>query len=199
MRTYRLNEIFYSLQGEGARTGTANIFIRFAGCNQKCVFATNGFDCDTDFRPRFEMNADEIIAHINREFPMCKAVVLTGGEPALQVDRELVQKLHVHRYFVAMETNGTVDVSELGLDWITVSPKTPEEQLKQFKADEVKYVIKYGANYPNTTVQANHYLLSPAFKEHRISRKTLNWVIGMCKMNTKWTLSVQAHKLWKIR
>ena len=99
MNKKRINDIFYSLQGEGHNTGRAAIFIRFSGCNLKCPF------CDTDFSQYEELSDDDIIERI-KDFPS-RFVVLTGGEPSLQVDTPLIDKLHAHGYEIAMETNGT--------------------------------------------------------------------------------------------
>ena len=95
----RVNEIFYSLQGEGFFTGTPSIFIRFSGCNLKCPF------CDTDHSPHTEMSPQEI-AKASSAYPATH-VVLTGGEPSLQVTEELIELLHAEGKFVAIETNGT--------------------------------------------------------------------------------------------
>lgn len=84
---YRINEIFYSLQGEGRNTGRATVFVRFSGCNLRCPF------CDTDFKEYTEMTADEILETI-RPWKRCGFVVLTGGEPSLQTDDDLVEALH---------------------------------------------------------------------------------------------------------
>lgn len=115
MKKFRINEIFYSLQGEGHNTGRAAIFIRFAGCNLRCPF------CDTEFDSYREMTADDIIASI-APYP-ARFVVLTGGEPTLQADEAFVDLLHQHGYEVAMESNGTRPAPH-NLDWLTVSPKS---------------------------------------------------------------------------
>ena len=104
-KTYRINDIFYSLQGEGRHTGRAAVFIRFSGCNLRCPF------CDTDFDSSRLMTADEIIDAI-APWMHCGFVVLTGGEPSLQVDTELVDKLHEAGLFIAMETNGTHAIAQ---------------------------------------------------------------------------------------
>ena len=96
MKNYKVNEIFYSLQGEGANTGTPAIFIRFSGCNLRCPF------CDTDFAAFTEMTADEIAA-ATAAYP-AELVVLTGGEPSLQVDDTLVNLLHEKGKYIAIET-----------------------------------------------------------------------------------------------
>ena len=100
MTTYRINEIFYSLQGEGRHTGRAAVFVRFSGCNLKCPF------CDTDFKAYREMTVDDIIAAVS-EWRACGFVVLTGGEPSLQVDEPLIEALHQEGFYIAIETNGT--------------------------------------------------------------------------------------------
>ena len=110
----RINNIFYSLQGEGRNTGRAAVFIRFAGCNLRCSF------CDTEFESYREMMEADILAVI-RDYPS-HFVVLTGGEPTLQVDETFVDFLHQHGYEVAMESNGTRPAPK-NLDWLTVSPK----------------------------------------------------------------------------
>jgi organic radical activating enzyme len=121
-KKYRVNDIFYSLQGEGANTGRAAVFVRFAGCNLRCPF------CDTVFDSYFTCDANyivtEVLAHcidhgMLRNLPM---VVLTGGEPTLQVDEDLVDLLHKEGFYVAMESNGTRP-APANLDWLTVSPK----------------------------------------------------------------------------
>src|SRR5512147_1549241 len=98
MNTYRINEIFYSLQGEGVRAGTPALFLRFAGCNQVCTTDTVGFDCDTDHAAGRDMDLAQIVTSLRKAGPGCEWVVLTGGEPALQVDRELIYGLHAAGY-----------------------------------------------------------------------------------------------------
>lgn len=100
MTTYRVNEIFYSLQGEGHHTGRAAVFVRFSGCNLKCPF------CDTDFSSYQEMTLGNIMTAVS-VWRHCGFVVLTGGEPSLQADDALVEALHQAGFYVAMETNGT--------------------------------------------------------------------------------------------
>ena len=136
MKTFRVNDIFYSLQGEGHNTGRAAVFIRFAGCNLRCSF------CDTEFDTYREMTADDILSTIT-SYP-ARFVVLTGGEPTLQVDEAFVELLHAHGYEVAMESNGTRPAPS-NLDWLTVSPKGKslasfEENGKQ--PDEIKIVFE---------------------------------------------------------
>lgn len=213
-RRYLVNEAFYSLQGEGVRAGTPNAFLRFAKCNLSCNQAEHGFDCDTDFATGEWCDADEIVDRLravaDRE---CDWVVLTGGEPTLQVDLPLIQLLRCVGWHLAIETNGTRPLP-FGLDWITVSPKTAD--LAVTEADEVKYVLAAGAELPRTTIKADHYLISPAFTwvgcDHdgdcappacpgptALEPETLEWCIRLCLENPPWRLSAQQHKWWGVR
>ena len=204
MKTYTVNEVFFSLQGEGVRAGTANLFLRFAGCNQMCTTETHGFDCDTDFASGRPLTLPEIVAELRQAVeacdtrPDCQWVILTGGEPALQVDRELIDGLHDAGYKLAIETNGCIKLPD-GLDWITVSPKVPEHAIRQRSANEVKYVRACGQGIPETVVKAEHHLISPAFKGDHLDQETLEWCIRLVKENPAWRLSVQLHKAWLIR
>jgi 7-carboxy-7-deazaguanine synthase len=195
---YVVNEIFYSLQGEGVRAGTPNLFLRFARCNLACRVETHGFDCDTEFESGRRMTLAEIRAEMTVLSATCRWVVLTGGEPALQVDRELIDALHEAGYQLAIETNGSVLLPP-GIDWVTVSPKVAEHALRQLTAQEVKYVRGYGQAIPRTVVEAEHYLISPAFDGAEVDPRTLDWCIRLVRENPPWRLSVQQHKLWRVR
>jgi organic radical activating enzyme len=195
---YLVNEIFYSLQGEGVRAGTANLFLRFARCNLACSVETHGFDCDTEFESGRRLSLEEIAAELRALAPACGWVILTGGEPALQVDGELIDGLHAAGYRLAIETNGSRELPP-GLDWITVSPKVAEHALRQRTADEVKYVRGYGQAIPATVVEAEHYLISPAFDGDELDRRTFDWCLRLVRENPRWRLSVQQHKLWQAR
>lgn len=188
---YRINEIFYSLQGEGANTGTPAVFVRFAGCNLRCPF------CDTDFISFREMTADEIIDEIE-QFPS-NFLVLTGGEPSLQVDQALVDALHEHDYVVAIETNGT-HALPADIDWVTCSPKEGSKIILR-EADEVK-VVYVGQDVEKYTdeIEAESYYLQPCSIEKN-GRRTDNVqeVIDYCLSNPHWSLSLQTHKLLNIQ
>jgi organic radical activating enzyme len=198
MDRYRVNEIFYSLQGEGVRAGTPNLFLRFSRCNLECRVETHGFDCDTEFESGRPMTLPEIVAEMRSLSSECRWVILTGGEPALQVDLELIGLLHAEGYSLAIETNGSVELPP-EIDWITVSPKVAEHAIRQRQAHEVKYVRGYGQGIPRTVVEAEHYLISPAFDGAEVDRRTLDWCIRLCRENPPWRLSVQQHKLWSVR
>ena len=113
----KINEIFYSLQGEGANTGIPAVFVRFSGCNLRCSF------CDTQHENGSMMSDDEIVAEVNR-YPKARIVVLTGGEPSIFIDREFVEKMKLATgKTIAIETNGTTPLPD-NIDWVTLSPKT---------------------------------------------------------------------------
>jgi 7-carboxy-7-deazaguanine synthase len=198
VKSYAVNEIFYSLQGEGVRAGTPNLFLRLSRCNLACTVETHGFDCDTEFESGRRLTLEEIVAELRQLSGACDWIILTGGEPALQVDREMIDGLHTAGFRLAVETNGSIELPP-GIDWITVSPKVAEHAIRQRKAHEVKYVRGYGQAVPRTVVEADHYLISPAFEGDQVDPRTLDWCIRLCKENPPWRLSVQQHKLWRVR
>jgi len=159
---------------------------------------SHGFDCDTEFTSGRKLTLDEIIHELREAGPHCPWIVLTGGEPGLQVDRELIDGLHATGYKLAIETNGSIALPD-GLDWITVSPKVAEHAIRQRIANEVKYVRAYGQGIPKTVVQAKHKLISPAFNGESLDSKTLEWCTQLVKENPDWQLSIQMHKAWRIR
>ena len=140
-RTGRLPlvEVFYSLQGEGLRTGQATVFVRLAGCNLACDF------CDTDFRVQDTCTTDELVMEIARIGGDCRWVCLTGGEPTLHDLQPVCDALHALGYRLQLETNGTRPRPEWGLDHITVSPKQPQggrlQPWYEAYATEFKYVV----------------------------------------------------------
>lgn len=201
MKQYAINEIFYSIQGEGVRAGTANVFVRFAGCNLQCrADGEAGFDCDTEFTSHRILTADEIIMEtdsLSKGF--CNWIVLSGGEPALQIDEELIRAFHKSGYLLAIETNGT-RLLPIGIDWICCSPKTAEHTLKMNRVDEIKYVRRKGQAIPRPLLNANHKLISPAVQpDGTILPEDLAWCIQLVKDNPTWRLSVQQHKQWGVR
>jgi len=189
-----VNEIFYSLQGEGARKGSANIFVRFAHCNLKCDF------CDTEFESYRELDVEEILREC-KQFP-CKHIVITGGEPLLQLTEQIVKHFKKAGYYLAIETNGTITPPKK-LDWITVSPKVAEHVLvRKFKdvhINELKYVRNKSQGIPQPRVSADHYFISPEFDGDYPNEANIEHCIRLVKENPKWKLSLQEHKLLKIR
>ena len=195
----RVNEIFYSLQGEGFNTGTPAVFIRFSGCNLRCPF------CDTEHQDGKEMTEGEIIEEVSRY--KANLVVVTGGEPALQLTESLVEMLHLLGKTVAVETNGTRQLPN-NVDWITLSPKDAylgEEATPILKeADELK-VVYDGRDDAHTIstyekIMIKHRFLQPcdtgdAEKNAEIIKKTIEY----CKEHPEWRLSLQMHKILNIR
>jgi organic radical activating enzyme len=142
------------------------------------------------------MSAEDIRVKCQEVGASCQDIVFTGGEPGLQLDVELMYELRSYR--TAIETNGTTDVSKLGLDWITVSPKVVYPII-QFAANEVKYVMPVGRPLPEATVKARYKLLSPCFQGKDVDPLSLSWCIDLVKKNPEWRLSFQQHKLWGIQ
>lgn len=177
---YRVNEIFYSLQGEGFFTGRAAVFVRLSGCNRSCDF------CDTDHRTFIPMTAGEIVAKASAF--ESRFVVVTGGEPLLQLDDELVDAFHAAGFFVAVETNGTLPVPK-DVDWVTCSPKDKPWAIDRI--DELKIVWQrqdvesIAASLPPAT----HRFLQP------LSCSNTDEVIKYILRNPRWRLSLQTHKL----
>ena len=181
----RVNDIFYSLQGEGRNTGRAAIFIRFAGCNLKCPF------CDTDFAQYEDMSDEDILNRI-KSYPS-HFVVLTGGEPSLQVDRQLVDLLHKHGYELAMEPNGTHPIVD-GIDWITCSPKG-NTVIK--RCNELKCIFEEATLEPDDHgISAEYKYLQPCDVQNternaQIVKRCFDYIL----QHPEWRMSLQTHKL----
>lgn len=185
-----VNEIFYSLQGEGGRTGEASIFIRLTKCNLACSF------CDTDFANGDNMTLDEIL-DIIKAYP-CKWIIWTGGEPTIQLKDEHLLFFREHGYKQAIETNGTRRVPSL-IDYITCSPKQDYESIKTRipKVNEIRMPIEKGDPIPDISIfpKADNYFLSPIFDADQINIENVNYCVGLIKENPEWKLSLQTHKL----
>lgn len=209
--TYSVKEMFYTLQGEGANAGRPSVFCRFAGCNlwsgreedrssAICQF------CDTDFvgtdgdgGGKFAMAQDLALA-IAAFWPQGQAhrfVVLTGGEPLLQVDAALVQALHDQNFTIAVETNGTV-VPPDGIDWLCVSPKAGSALVVR-SGQELKLVYPQAGNHPQEFEQLHfeHHYLQPM--DGPLAAANTAAAIAYCQSHPQWRLSVQTHKLIGIR
>lgn len=208
---YAVKEIFYTLQGEGAHSGRAAVFCRFAGCNlwsgreadrltAACTF------CDTDFvgtdgegGGKFAIAADLADA-VAGKWPQTDSgkrfVVCTGGEPLLQLDAALIDALHRQNFWIAIETNGTIPVPE-GVDWVCVSPKSGTP-LAVTRGDELKVVYPQETD-PRSYAQLNfeHFFIQPKDGDH--AQDSLRAAIRFCSENPRWRLSLQTHKLIGIR
>lgn len=200
--SYLVKEIFYSVQGEGVLAGIPMVFLRFSLCNLRCTVATTGFDCDTDFEGGREMTIKEILQEL-APYPS-RYLLITGGEPTLQLDEELVAELLKHGYRLCLETNGTKPVPLRDQwHWITVSPKSAWHTIRLRDPDELRVVVAKGMGLPDThsiPVQAKHYVVSVRFQpDGGISPEDLLWAIELTKANPEWRLSLQWHKLVKIR
>jgi 7-carboxy-7-deazaguanine synthase len=211
---YAVKEIFYTLQGEGAQAGRPAVFCRFAGCNlwsgrevdreaAICTF------CDTDFVGT-DGDGGGKFAAADQFAAACRStwrgnggtppfVVLTGGEPMLQVDEALIAALHELGFEIAIETNGTLPVPR-SIDWICVSPKAGAE-LKQRSGDELKLV------YPQVSIDPaelehldfHHFLLQPMDQGEPRTADNVHAAIAFCLAHPRWRLSIQSHKLLGLR
>lgn len=198
---YKVNEIFYSLQGEGVRVGVPHLFLRFSGCNQLCTKATVGFNCDTSHASFELLSSQNIIDRLHELNATCKWVLITGGEPLLQLDCELVSVLKSVGYQIAIETNGTIEpdckVLQL-IDWISCSPKSLDLPICLSYCNELKYVLSVGMKIPELPKQfcnvANR-IVSPAWDGMIFPQENFKWCEKLVKANPNWRLSIQMHKL----
>ncbi|WP_428487844.1 7-carboxy-7-deazaguanine synthase [Rhodopila sp.] len=203
--TYTVKEIFHTLQGEGGNIGSPAVFIRFAGCNlwsgreHDRATATCQF-CDTDFIGGKRYAAEELADAAAALWPGDKnrLVVLTGGEPALQVDRPLVHELKRRGFRVAIETNGSIDLPPMGIDWTCVSPKAGAP-LRVTVAEEVKLVFPQAGLMPDAlpAMRSLHRWLSPM--DGPAIEDNIRKAAAYCLAHTEWRLTIQAHKVWGIR
>jgi len=190
----KINEIFYSVQGEGAHVGEPAVFVRFSGCNMHCPF------CDTDHSEATPMNDDEIV-HAVCLYP-ARWIVLTGGEPSLWIDDSLVQTLHraTHKT-IAIETNGTNHVPE-GIDWITLSPKTdvnPTRPVIVQRADEIKVVdrgqdLEQYFSLPQWKPGVQMYLQPCYVEDHEQYQQNLYNTVRRAMADPRWRISAQLHR-----
>ncbi len=205
---YKVNEIFYTLQGEGAHSGIPAVFVRFSGCNLRCPW------CDTDFAEYHKMTAKQIVSEAlslyDIDNPRRKMCVLTGGEPSLQVDKELIDALHDAGFYICIETNGTRSLPD-GIDWITCSPKQGS-RLSLKKVNEVKVVFTgtYSPEVWREHLEAEHWMLQPlryngellmeSFDEwENDSNDNLDETVRYIMSHPFWRLSVQLHKIAGLR
>lgn len=203
--SYAVKECYLTVQGEGAQAGITAVFLRFAGCNlwsglerdrakAVCQF------CDTDFvgtngpgGGKFK-SAEDLAEHVAAFWPKGgqKWVVCTGGEPALQLDIDLIKALHERDFKVAIETNGTLELPT-GVDWICVSPKA-EAPLVQKHGHELKLVYPQKENRPEdfSDLKFDVFSLQPLDDKNQAAHSEA--AFKYCLENPKWRLSVQTHK-----
>lgn len=194
----RVNEIFYSLQGEGRYSGTAAVFVRLSGCNLSCPF------CDTNFAFFQELTESDIVKAVVSLAGDCRLVVITGGEPTLQDCTLLIELLHSQDFTVCMESNGTHEPPE-NLDWLTISPKDlfvgQRAAIKVKKCQEYKVVFD-GIHIPEIPqdLEAWFYYLQPCDTgDPGRNENIMNECINFIKQHPKWKLSLQTQKILKVR
>lgn len=203
--SYKVKEVFYTLQGEGANAGRAAVFCRFVGCNlwsgreADREEATCRF-CDTDFVGMdgegggIFASASSLAAAVRKAWPGAGRAfaVITGGEPLLQLDQPLVDALHAREIEIAIETNGTLD-PPVGLDWICVSPKAGAS-LKLTCGDELKLVYPQTGATPEKfeRLSFRHFFLQPMDGPDRAANTRL--ALDYCLKHPRWRLSLQTHK-----
>jgi 7-carboxy-7-deazaguanine synthase (Cx14CxxC type) len=203
--SYAVKEIFLTLQGEGMQAGRRAVFLRFSGCNlwsgrerdrakAQCTF------CDTDFvgtdgenGGRYEAQALARRVEALWAGGEGRLVVMTGGEPMLQLDPPLIEELHARGFEVAVETNGTLP-APAGLDWICVSPKAGTEVVQR-SGNELKLVWPQQGVDPNEIAgwRFDHFLIQPMDCTDRAAASAA--AIDFVMNNPRWRLSLQTHKL----
>lgn len=193
-----LVEMFYSLQGEGLRTGQATVFVRFAGCNLACEF------CDTDFRVQQTLTEDELLTEIGRIGGDCRWVCFTGGEPTLHNLASLCERLHAQGYRLQVETNGTRPRPEWELDHITVSPKQPQggrlQPWYETHATEFKYVVDDATDLDRALAGARTHGKTTWLQPNALNPDATELCIQAVQTYpTLFGLSLQTHKLLQIR
>jgi 7-carboxy-7-deazaguanine synthase (Cx14CxxC type) len=210
--TYSVKEIFYTLQGEGARAGRAAVFLRFAGCNlwsgqeKDRATAVCKF-CDTEFVGTDGTGGGKYadaaaLAHaVAAQWPQGAGgkpyVVCTGGEPLLQLDPPLIDALHRAGFEIAIETNGTL-LPPPGIDWLCVSPKADAPQVLT-RGNEIKLVYPQAGSDPARYAAQDfaHFFLQPMDSPARAANTEA--AIAYCRAHPQWRLSLQTHKITGIR
>ena len=187
-----VNEIFYSLQGEGGRVGEASVFIRLTRCNLACDF------CDTDFESGKDMSLEDILSEIS-QYP-CHWIIWTGGEPTLQLTDEALLFFKTKGYKQAIESNGLKLFSTL-LDYVVCSHKGNNFAfIKKInpKVDEIRFPMRIGDRLPGfeELPEAGSYFLSPVFTPNfQVTSENIDYCVELVKNHPQWRLSVQMHKL----
>ena len=181
----KVNEIFYSLQGEGKYTGKAAVFLRLSGCNMKCWF------CDTKgHEDGSEMTEEEIVSKVS-QYP-ARHIVITGGEPAMQLNARLTELLHREGFYIQIETNGSIPLKKgTDVDWITCSPKGGEIRIQRIDELKLLFIPEYMEKYKD--MKAKEYCLQ--MLDEGKSFLPSPSIISYIKENPQWRLSLQTHKL----
>lgn len=210
MSSYKIKEIYYTLQGEGARTGRPAVFLRFTGCNLWSGREEDRHDavckfCDTDFigmdgQAGGKYDCTTLANKVSSLWPSEKHqryVVCTGGEPLLQLDEELISAFHARGFEVAIETNGTIPVPK-NIDWVCVSPKANTAIVVRC-GNELKLVVLQENMMPDNfkSWKFSHFYLQPM--DGTDVKQYTQWAMAYCLQHPQWNLSIQMHKLLGIR
>ena len=209
--SYRIKEIYFTIQGEGVHTGKEAVFCRFSGCNlwtgreedrhkATCTF------CDTDFFGLDGENGGKYssVNDLAKKIEECwpnnskdKFIVFTGGEPLIQLDQDLIDHLHHKGFKIAIETNGTM-LPPNNIDWICVSPKK-NAKLVLLKGDELKLVYPQPGFEPEQfeSLDFDHFCVQPM--DGKDLQKNILECVSYCIENPLWRLSLQTHKIMGIR
>ena len=196
--TLKVSEIWFSLQGEGLRTGVPTIFIRLQGCKTKMACAASGVVCDTEFESGKEMTIQQIKDWIKENANTCNEITWTGGEPTDQLTSEILREFNT--FYQTIETSGLNPVPK-GIHFISLSPKVAEHIIaKNFPkgVNELRYVRHSGQDIPQPSIKADYYYLSPHSDGYTINDDNVKHCIKLCLKHPQWRLSIQDHKLWKL-
>ena len=186
----KINEIFYSLQGEGYWTGTPAVFVRLSGCNLRCSFF------DTSHENGTQRKEEDIVAEVAK-YP-AHHVVITGGEPSLFLTHSLVEALHQAGKFVAVETNGTHPLPD-NVDWVTLSPKDRFESNATpvlTRCNELKVVCDGTPPPTYPDIEADHHFVQPCdVGDAQENQRIMAATVAFCLEHPTWRLSLQTHKI----
>lgn len=194
---WKINEIFYSIQGEGYHTGTPAVFIRFSGCNLNCSF------CDTNHKDGKTMSLYEIINEV-KKYPNAQMVILTGGEPSLFINQALIDALKRANMYIAIETNGTHTLPN-GIDWVTLSPKDKfaggdSAPVVLTECNELKVVYLGQDLKQYSHIKADFRFLQPCYCDNEdIRQYTMQSCLNAVLSSKEWRLSLQTHRILNVR
>lgn len=200
-----VSELFYSIQGEGARAGEPSVFIRLQGCKAKHACYASGIRCDTEFESGRGMPLNDILHWIQQHALGCHWIIWTGGEPTDQLTDAIVDWFHERGYKQAIECSGLRSAPK-GIDWVVISPKVAEHVILKewqlrgdgFHCDELRWVRHTGQDIPKTEIKAKAYYLSPHFDGIRPNNENVNHCVRLCLEHPQWRLSVQMHKVLSV-
>jgi len=195
----KINDIFYTIQGEGSFVGTPAIFIRLSNCNLSCSF------CDTEFLSGKQMDENDIVDECRKY--KCKFIVLTGGEPTKQDLKKLCFLLNLAGFYITIETNGMFELNTDKIDWICLSPKSSFKHIKLKSCNDLKFVVQDKDSIPKIPdgFKYDNKFISPMNETSgekigstscvELNQKNLKYCIELIKENPDWKLNLQTHKI----